>query len=435
MFFSDRTDAGRQLAARLDHLKGHDVVVLGLPRGGVPVAAEVADTLDAPLDICLVRKLGVPHQPELAMGALGEGGVRVLNERVLRETRVGDRDLAAVEERELAELDQRALRYRGSRASVPLDGRTVVVVDDGLATGATALAACRVVRARGAARIVLAVPVAPRGWTARLGGEADETVSVHAPELFFAIGQFYRDFSQTPDAEVIACLERNRAARVPVVQDVDVRIPVADVTLGGRLAVPEDAGGIVLFAHGSGSSRHSPRNRAVAAALNRSGLGTLLFDLLTETEATDRAHVFDTPLLAGRLAGATEWLAGRPESTGLPLGYFGASTGAAAALWAAGDPASPVGAVVSRGGRPDLAAEHLAAVRAPTLLVVGGADALVLDLNRRALAMLRCENRLAVVGGAGHLFEEPGALEEVADLATSWFAEHFRRASGISRPS
>ncbi|ROQ26410.1 putative phosphoribosyltransferase [Streptomyces sp. PanSC19] len=434
MFFSDRTDAGRQLAARLDHLKGHDVVVLGLPRGGVPVAAEVAEALDAPLDICLVRKLGVPQQPELAMGALGEGGVRVLNERVLRETRVSDHDLAAVEEREHAELDQRARRYRGSRPSVPLDGRTVVVVDDGLATGATALAACRVVRARGAARIVLAVPVAPRGWTTRVGDDADEAVSVHTPDLFFAIGQFYQDFSQTPDAEVIACLDRSRAARNPGAQGTDVRIPVSGVTLGGRLAVPEDAGGIVLFAHGSGSSRHSPRNRAVAGVLNRAGLGTLLFDLLTEEEAGDRERVFDTPLLAERLAGATEWLAGRSEGAGLPLGYFGASTGAAAALWAAADPASAVSAVVSRGGRPDLAADRLAGVRAPTLLVVGGADAMVLDLNRRALALLRCENRLAVVGGAGHLFEEPGALEEVADLATSWFAEHFRRQR-VSTPS
>ncbi|MFB8079749.1 phosphoribosyltransferase family protein [Streptomyces sp. NPDC056013] len=427
MFFSDRTDAGRQLAARLGHLKGHDVVVLGLPRGGVPVAAEVADALDAPLDICLVRKLGVPQQPELAMGALGEGGVRVVNERVLHEAGVGARDLAAVEEREHAVLDQRARRYRGSRPSVPLEGRTVLVVDDGLATGATALAACRVVRARGAARIVLAVPVAPRGWTARLGGEADETVSVHAPEVFSAIGQFYRDFTQTPDAEVVACLDRIRAAHGPVVQDADVRIPVADgVALAGRLAVPEGATGIVLFAHGSGSSRHSPRNRAVAGALNRARLGTLLFDLLTEAEAVDRAHVFDTPLLAGRLARATEWLAGRPESEGLPLGYFGASTGAAAALWAAGDPASSVAAVVSRGGRPDLAADHLARVEAPTLLVVGGRDALVLDLNRRAASLLRCESRLEVVEGATHLFKEPGALEEVAELATSWFTGHFR---------
>ncbi|MEU4062396.1 phosphoribosyltransferase family protein [Streptomyces wedmorensis] len=426
MFFSDRTDAGRQLATRLDHLKGRDVVVLGLPRGGVPVAAQVADALDAPLDICLVRKLGVPRQPELAMGALGEGGVRVLNERVIRETGVGDRALAAVEEHEHAVLEERADRYRGSRASVPLEGRTVVVVDDGLATGATALAACRVVRARGAARIVLAVPVAPRGWTARLGGEADETVSVHAPEVFYAIGQFYRDFEQTADAEVIACLDRSRAARGPVVRDSDVRIEVAGVTLSGRLAVPDGAEGIVLFAHGSGSSRHSPRNRAVAEVLNRAGLGTLLFDLLTEAEAGDRARVFDTPLLAGRLALATEWLAGQPVSTGLPLGYFGASTGAAAALWAAADPECAVRAVVSRGGRPDLAGDRLAGVRAPTLLVVGGEDALVLDLNRRARSLLRCESRLTVVEGATHLFEEPGALEEVADLATSWFTEHFR---------
>ncbi|WP_406333238.1 phosphoribosyltransferase family protein [Streptomyces zaomyceticus] len=427
MYFSDRTDAGRQLAARLDHFKGHDVVVLGLPRGGVPVASEVADALDAPLDICLVRKLGVPQQPELAMGALGEGGVRVVNERVLREAGVDARDLAAVEEREHIELDQRALRYRGSRPSVPLEGRTVLVVDDGLATGATALAACRVVRARGAARIVLAVPVAPRGWTARLGGEADETVSVHTPELFYAIGQFYRDFSQTPDAEVVACLDRNRAGHDPIVQDTTVRIPMATgVSLSGRLAVPESALGIVLFAHGSGSSRHSPRNRAVAEALNRAGLGTLLFDLLTEAEAVDRAHVFDTPLLAGRLTRATEWVAERQESDGLPLGYFGASTGAAAALWAAGDPDSSVVAVVSRGGRPDLAADHLARVTAPTLLVVGGRDALVLDLNRRARSLLRCESRLAVVDGATHLFEEPGALEEVAELATSWFTGHFR---------
>lgn len=426
MYFSDRIDAGRQLAPLLDHLKSQDVVVLGLPRGGVPVAAEVADALDAPLDICLVRKLGVPQQPELAMGALGEGGVRVLNERVLRETGVGERALAAVEERESVELEQRTRRYRGSRPPVPLDGRTVVVVDDGLATGATALAACRVVRAKGAARIVLAVPVAPHGWTARLGGEADETVSVHAPDFFYAIGQFYQDFSQTADAEVIACIDRSRAARGPVVRDTDVRIPVTGTTLAGRLAVPDGATGIVLFAHGSGSSRHSPRNRAVAEALNGAGLGTLLFDLLTEAEASDRAHVFDTPLLAGRLVSTTEWLTGRPEAAGLPLGYFGASTGAAAALWAAADADSGVVAVVSRGGRPDLAGERLARVRAPTLLVVGGRDALVLDLNRRAQALLRCENRLTVVPGATHLFEEPGALEEVAELATAWFAEHFR---------
>ncbi|MER8038154.1 phosphoribosyltransferase family protein [Streptomyces hydrogenans] len=428
MYFADRADAGRQLAARLGHLQGRDVIVLGLPRGGVPVAAEVAEALGAPLDICLVRKLGVPGRPELAMGAIGEGGVRVVNERIVGDAGVAERDLAAVEERERAVMAERARTYRGSRRPVPLEGRTVVIVDDGLATGATALAACRVVRAGGAARIVLAVPVAPHGWTARLGGEADETVAVHAPEGFYAVGQYYREFEQTPDAEVVDRLDRSSAGRVPVVRHTAVRIPAGGPVLPGDLAVPERATGLVLFAHGSGSGRHSPRNRAVAAALNGAGLATLLFDLLTEAEATDRSRVFDTPLLAERLGRAAAWTAGWPGAEGLPRGYFGASTGAAAALWAAAEPGDDVAAVVSRGGRPDLAGERLAGVRAPTLLVVGGSDDLVLDLNRRAGELLRCEHRLEVVPGAGHLFEEPGALEEVAALATDWFTGRFAAA-------
>ncbi|MFJ3583074.1 phosphoribosyltransferase family protein [Streptomyces sp. NPDC090127] len=425
MYFTDRTDAGRQLAARLEHLKGRDVAVLGLPRGGVPVAEQVADALGASLDVCLVRKLGVPFQPELAMGAIGEGDVRVLNDRVLDETGVSAGDLATVEARERTVLGQRARRYRGARSGARLDGRTVVVVDDGLATGATAVAACRVVRAQGAARIVLAVPVAPADWRERIGREADETVSVHEPELFYAIGQFYEDFSQIPDEEVVACLERHHAGQLRGEQDPEVRIPVGEVEVEGRLVVPEGARGIVVFAHGSGSSRHSPRNRAVAESLDRAGLGTLLFDLLTEEEAADRSNVFDTELLAGRLTRATRWLAGPPGLEGLPTGWFGASTGAAAALWAAADPLSEVAAVVSRGGRPDLAGPRLAQVRAPTLLIVGGEDPLVRDLNEDARRRLRCENRLVVVQGAGHLFEEPGSLEQVGELAASWFADHF----------
>ncbi|WP_324790346.1 phosphoribosyltransferase family protein [Streptomyces sp. H51] len=433
MFYLDRRDAGRRLAARLAHLKGTEVVVLGLPRGGVPVAAEVAGALGAPLDVCLVRKLGVPFQPELGMGAIGEGGVRVINDDVVRMGRVTAEDLARVEAREREVLQSRARHYRGGRESADLRGRTVVVVDDGVATGSTARAACRIARARGAARIVLAVPVAPHDWTARLGGDADELVCPYTPRSFFAIGEFYADFSQTDDDEVVACLEeavdhpvstRRTEPHHALPEDREADVQAGGAVLRGQLTVPDGASGVVLFAHGSGSSRHSPRNRFVAAGLNRAGLGTLLFDLLTEQEEINRANVFDTGLLAQRLADATGWLRGQPECEGLAIGYFGASTGAAAALWAAGQPGARVAAVVSRGGRPDLAGPRLPAVTAPTLLIVGGHDELVLDLNRDAQSRLHCENRLAVVPGATHLFEEPGALEKVTELARDWFADH-----------
>jgi putative phosphoribosyl transferase len=183
------------------------------------------------------------------------------------------------------------------------------------------------------------------------------------------------------------------------------------------------ARGIVVFAHGSGSSRHSPRNRFVARILQDAQLGTLLFDLLRLDEELDRRNVFDVALLAQRLAFATAWACSEPEVTALPVGYFGASTGAAAALWAASDNPD-IGAVVSRGGRPDLAMPRLHAVRAPTLLVVGSNDLEVLALNDAALAQLQCERRLRVVRGASHLFDEPGTLGVAAGLARDWFVEH-----------
>lgn len=435
--FADRADAGRRLAGVLGHLRGRPLVVLGLPRGGVPVAFEVARALAAPLDVIVVRKLGVPFQPELGMGAIGEGGVRIVNREIVEMAGVSDRALAEVESRERAELERRASRYRGDRAPVPIAGRTVVVVDDGIATGSTARAACQVARARGAARVVLAVPVAPRGWADRISGDADECVSVEAPEAFFAIGEFYADFAQVSDGEVSACLERARNAEpVPLVEagsssdpalfddEVEVEVEGGRVHLAGHLTVPEEPIGTVVFAHGSGSSRHSPRNRYVAAVLNDARLGTLLFDLLTVEEEHLRANVFDVELLAARLAAATAWLRAQPDVPGLPIGYFGASTGAAAALWASAEPGAGVGAVVSRGGRPDLAALRLGQVTAPTLLIVGGRDDLVLELNRAAQARIQGESRLAVVPGATHLFEEEGALEEVAELACGWFTAH-----------
>ncbi|WP_244871413.1 dienelactone hydrolase family protein [Catellatospora sp. IY07-71] len=197
-----------------------------------------------------------------------------------------------------------------------------------------------------------------------------------------------------------------------------------DTRLAGRLTVPSGAAGLVVFVHGSGSSRHSPRNRYVAAVLNRAGLATLLFDLLTVHEEADRGNVFDIELLAGRLGGTLAWVRDRPDTAQLPVGLFGASTGAAAALWAAAEPDAGIAAVVSRGGRPDLAAPRLSLVQAPTLLVVGALDTAVRQLNQAAAAMLRCEHRLSVVPGATHLFEEPGTLQAAAELARDWFTSH-----------
>ena len=205
------------------------------------------------------------------------------------------------------------------------------------------------------------------------------------------------------------------------IRELEVRIPDRGVEFVATMSVPPQPAGFVVFAHGSGSSRHSPRNRFVAETLQQAGFGTLLVDLLAVQEETDRANVFDIGLLADRLVTAVRWLGEQPEATGHPIGLFGASTGAGAALVAAADPMVGVGAVVSRGGRPDLAGPKLADVRAPTLLIVGGHDTEVIELNRLALAQLTCPAELEIVPGATHLFEEPGTLEQVAELARDWF--------------
>ena len=281
--------------------------------------------------------------------------------------------------------------------------------------------------------MILAVPVAPPATVARLGDVADQVICVESPEPFFAIGQWYHDFSQTSDAEVVSLLGRAAGPREagPAIS-ADVQVTAGALALPGLLTVPAGAGGIVLFAHGSGSGRGSGRNLFVASALHRAGLATLLFDLLTPAEEAGRSSVFDVGLLAGRLTAATGWVRRQPELDGISAGYFGASTGAAAALRAAAEPGSRIAAVVSRGGRPDLAGPALGQVRAPTLLIVGGLDDQVLALNVAARAKLRSASELSVVQGATHLFPEPGALERVAALARDWFGRylHAGQAAG-----
>jgi putative phosphoribosyl transferase len=340
-----------------------------------------------------------------------------------------------VEARERRAIDERVARYRACRRPVDLRGRAVVIVDDGIATGGTARAAVQVAKARGATSVMVAVPVAAPSSVDELLQVADGVVAYETPGDMMAIGRWYRDFGQTTDDEVMKILLAAEHATTggsidvdPAPVDTEVEIPVVSATLGGHLTIPAHCHGIVIFAHGSGSSRHSPRNRSVARFLNLAGIGTLLFDLLDDREATSRRNVFDIELLAHRLSLATQWLASQQAAHGMRIGYFGASTGAAAALWAASSPDSPVAAVVSRGGRPDLAMPRLSGVRAPTLLVVGGHDEVVLDLNEEAASHLRCPHRIVVVPGATHLFEEPGTLEQVARVAADWFLEHFRAA-------
>ena len=438
--FRDRRAAGRVLAGVLGELALEDPLVLALPRGGVPVAFEVAKALGAPLDVIVARKVGAPGNPEFAIGAVAEGGVELLDERAVRALMVSHEELDQAIATARRQVDERARRYRRGGAPPSVRGRTVVLVDDGLATGATARAAVRAVRAGDPRRIVVAVPVGAPDSVARLREEADDVVCVEEPEDLWAIGLWYESFGQTSDAEVSGLLQRAAgapgAARAqrpapdpPVTRPAEIAVDSAGAALRGDLLVPERAAGLVVFAHGSGSTRHSPRNRHVAELLNRAGFATLLLDLLTAAEELDRRNVFDVELLAQRLTAASRWAARQPELAPLPVGYFGASTGAAAALWAAADAVTPIAAVVSRGGRPDLAAPRLSDVTAPTLLIVGGRDTVVLELNRRARAQLRCPSELAIVEGATHLFEEPGTLDEAARLAEAWFTRHLVRAS------
>ena len=428
MTFLDRRDAGRRLAELLKPLGELRPIVLALPRGGVPVAVEIAAALDAPLDVLAVRKIGAPGNPEFAIGAIAEDGTAVLDRATIRHLDIGAAAIDRVLAREARELDRRDRLFRAGRPPLHLHGRPVIVVDDGLATGLTDLAAVRAVRARGAGRVIVAAPVASREAVALLSEEADEVVCASVPDRFLGVGRWYEDFDQVSDDEVLALLARARppapAEEGPAgVVVTPLLLDAHGARLRGDLTVPADPLGLVVFAHGSGSSRLSPRNRWVASRLVEAGLATLLIDLLEPGEEGRREFVFDIRLLAERLEELTRRVREEPGVAGLPVGYFGASTGAGAALCAAAALGGEVRAVVSRGGRPDLAGDDLPRVSAPTLLIVGSRDPEVLRINAAAAERLTCLHRVEVVEGAGHLFEEPGTLEVVAGLARDWFRE------------
>ncbi|MBW4027023.1 MAG: phosphoribosyltransferase [Acidobacteria bacterium] len=457
MIFKNRQDAGRQLAKELSEYAGlEDVIVLGVPRGGIPVAYEIARELNTRLDVFLSRKLGVPGQEELAFGAIAAGDGRYLDERIIQAAGISGAQIERITQATKERLETRALLYRGSKAPLNVESRTVILVDDGIATGASIFAAIRALREMKPKRLVIAVPVAPVSTCNWLRPLVDELVVLYTPKDFYAVGQFYDSFSQVSDEEVIELLRlAEKVAKESPGEDCpedeavsatqkaalylhqrEISIKAGELQLEGILSVPHRAKGLVLFAHGSGSSRHSPRNQFVAEELHSHGLATLLFDLLThEEEVVDRVTAelrFDIGLLAGRLVDVTLWVTQNKDVNNLPVGYFGASTGAAAALVAAARLPKLISAVVSRGGRPDLAGESLSSVRAPTLLIVGGLDEIVISLNRQALAKLKCPDKdLILIPGATHLFEEHGTLEQVARITAEWFVRYLAQSGKV----
>jgi putative phosphoribosyl transferase len=436
--FENRTEAGRMLGEKISGMSWQSPVVLALPRGGIPVAAEVAKLLGAPLDILAVKKIGAPHNPELALGAVSEDEIPVYNDELIAALeargRLDRKELQATAERKVKELRRQVEKFRQHCERLSLEGCDIVLVDDGLATGSTVEAAIHLLRTRRVGKIVVAVPVAAPDSCDRLREKADGIIALLEPEDFYAVGAWYCDFSEVTDGEAIALLEEARkiAEADPEAEVRHVRIPVSGAQLPGDLSLPKNPFGLVIFAHGSGSSRQSPRNRKVADSLAEAGVATLLFDLLTPEEAEDRTNVFDLDLLATRLASARAWCADR--FSGLPLAYFGASTGAAAALVAAAREPGKMRTVVSRGGRPDLAGDALPEVDCPVLLIVGGEDGPVIPLNRSAASHLQAAE-LVIVPGAGHLFEEPGALEEVIRLSRDWLLQQFRADSEKKSPA
>ena len=459
--FANRTDAGRRLAERLREFRAERPIVLGIARGGVVLAAEVARGLDAPLEVLVVRKIGHPANPEYGMGAVTESGEVLLDEERMALSGISREDLVPTILEERAEIDRRIHLYRGGRPAPDLAGRTVLVVDDGIATGGTVRAALRDLARRHPRRLVLAIAVAPPESVDAIRAEGFEVVCLHAPAGFGAVGEFFRDFDPVPDGEVISLLEEGRRRdtgvpadalaprapperdqphhrarpsrteeRPPAPQSITIPLPSGG-SLQAELAIPLNAHGLVVFAHGSGSGRLSPRNRHVAERLAKAGVASLLLDLLTEPEAEEdaltRRYRFDIPRLTDRILLALDWCATQSETRRFPLGVYGASTGGAVALIAASARPNLVRALVLRGARSDLAGPAISRVHAPTLLLVGALDPEIREINEETLRELRGEKALKVIPGASHLFEEPGALDRVAAATVDWFARHLTR--------
>ena len=437
--FTNRTEAGRLLAERLRDQAGPDAIVLGLTRGGVPVAFEVAHALAAPLDVIVVGRLGVPWRPDVTMGALAEDGTRIIDDRIIEDAMVSQRDADAVERRERVQLGERVARVRGDRPPRMLGGRTAVIVDDGLASGASARVACQVARNRGAGRVVVAVPVASEAGRQALVAVADEVVVLQARADFQGVGQAYLDFGPTDDGDVASLLmaadgvdgvDASRSAIMDGLAGGAVSSPgvvfpapveervfhLGGVFLAGRMTVPRQAREVVILAHDSSRHRYSVRSRYLSRMLADAGFATLQLDLLTRDEEIHGNRYLAIPTLARRLHAVTRALLDDFDR----IGYLADGVAAAIALEAAAISGSDITAVACLGGRLDLVA-RLGAVTAPVLLVVGERDSAVLRLNVEPARKLCCPYQFVTIPWAGHRLREPGALQNAAAEARAWF--------------
>ena len=414
----------------LDEFRYEDPVVVGIPPGGMAVAGEVARALAAPLDVIAMCALVASEDPRRPIGVLGECGVTVVDSGVAEELDLGSADLNAEIERTNHDLDRLLAEYHPAGRRVAVAGRTVLLVDDGLVGDRNAQAAARSLRARGATRVILAVPVAEPGCATQMREWVDQVVCLEYRRGPRPLRFWYDDFGETTDAEIAALLSEHGGARERAAE-IDVS---AGTVLEGHLTVPWGAyaRGAVLLAGGSHRNSGTPCAGSLAAALNTAGLATLQLDLVRPAEEVDTANVFDIDALAERLVGATRWLRAQPETARLALGLLGSDTGSSAALAAAARLRAGICAVVTCDGRPDRAKPWLPRIVAPVLMISVEPDPRALEWSREAQRRLGGVSHLAVVRKPRGTLDRPDAEERVASLAIDWVTQHLTEAAPIT---